>query len=85
MMTASEFHAWVAVAGDGEQVEYHRGHLAKDRVGNGDRHQSIDQLATAALKASEAGDVALVQRRHGPADYAYYAVRRSRQSMAVAA
>jgi hypothetical protein len=77
-MTATKFAEWLASSQHGDRCEYHRGHVAHDRdkVRNPDGWEAVDAVAKAALQAAEAGDVDIVQRRHGPNDYGYIAQRR---------
>ena len=70
-MTAAAFADWLAAAKPGARVEYHRGLLAWDREGMAGL--PLDLLADAALAASDAGLVHLVQRRHGEGSYSYEA------------
>jgi hypothetical protein len=75
----TEFHAWLARAKLGEQLEYHRGHLIWDRspasvLTQGER-QALAKIANAVFQAAEQGKVHLVQRRRGPFDFSYLAIR----------
>jgi hypothetical protein len=64
-----QLEALAANGQPGECVTYHRGFLIKERGGN--------DAATTALKLAEAGQLLLFQRRHGPDDYEYIAVKAS--------
>ena len=79
-----DLQAWAARAAPGDVIEYHRGHLAQDR----NRSPSglsraacihLDRTANVALAMEAAGQVLLVQRRHGDGDYSYLAVIASQQ------
>lgn len=71
---------WIANAVPGALMIYYRGHLAFDRMPstgvftNPDRKRLID-VAKRALQAAEDGFIHLVQRRHGPQDYSYIAIK----------
>jgi hypothetical protein len=84
-----EFHAWLARARPGEQLEYHRGHLIWDRSPTSDlaedERRALAKVADAALQAAEDGFAHLVQRRNGPLDFSYLAVRSSRRAGAAPA
>lgn len=71
----STFTTWLARSRPGEVVTYHYGNLMKDRLAKGTRAQT-DKLATAAMKAYEAGYVALYQRRVDEGMCQYLAVKR---------
>jgi hypothetical protein len=78
-----ELCAWVAQAAPGAVLEYHRGYLALDRTGFGRFADTPERAAVGLLGArahdlAERGLVHLVQRRHGPEDYSYFAVARPR-------
>jgi hypothetical protein len=87
--TKTEFRAWLARAKPGEQIEYHRGHLIWDRSpASGlteNARRALARVADAALKAAEDGLVHLVQRRNGPLDFNYLAIRASRRASAAPA
>ena len=71
----------------GSWIEYHRGHLVIDRqqrpgalddkarARDNETRAELDRLAARALRASEQGLVHLVQRRHGPEDFSYLAIK----------
>jgi hypothetical protein len=73
---------WLARAGPGERIVYHRGLLTRDRAavsGLCDRERrAVAMIANAARDAAEQGLVHLVQRRNGPFDFSYLAIRASR-------
>lgn len=73
--------AWIAQAAPGEALVYHRGFLAVDTTGSGqklgiERQAALRKLAAAALRAAESDLVHLVQARLGPDHFAYIAVAR---------
>ncbi len=73
--------AWIAQAAPGEALIYHRGFLAVDTIGSGqkpgsERQAALRKLASAALRAAESDLVHLVQARLGPDHFAYIAVAR---------
>ncbi len=75
-----EFAAWVERAPAGARIEYHRGHLAVDRIRGfspyGERERrELDAIAKRALALAEEGRLLLVQQRHGAGDYSYLAVK----------
>jgi len=75
------FCAWVAQAGPGETLVYHRGFLAVDATGVvskllSDQQRALRLVAAAALRAAEQDLVHLVQARIGPDQFAYIAVAR---------
>ena len=79
VLPAALFRAWVARANSGERLEYHRGFLTVDRspgsrLAEHDR-RALAELAGAARYAAEEDQVHLVQRRNGPADFSYLALK----------
>jgi hypothetical protein len=73
------FRRWLGEAKPGDRLEYHRGFLTVDRS-SASRHAErerrvLAKLADAALQAAEADRVHLVQRRNGPADFTYFAIK----------
>jgi hypothetical protein len=77
------FCAWVAAAEPGDRLVYHRGFLAVDTVPILSRlpepeRNTLKRLASQAWRIAEAGFVHLVQLRHGPGDYSYFAIARPR-------
>jgi hypothetical protein len=90
LISIAEFRGWLARAEAGPWFEYHRGHLIWDRspsseLPEGDR-RALTRIANAVFQAAEEGRVHLVQRRHGPFDFSYLAIKsiRSRNRRAVA-
>lgn len=77
--TAASFRGWLFKATPGETFEYHRGVLARDRSpdagGDPERRRTLCALADAAFDAAERGHVFLIQRRNGPFDFSYVAVK----------
>jgi len=84
-LTDIEFCAWVAQAEAGDQLEYHRGFLARDTYrldssfAEADRAALI-RLAGRARWAAEKGLVHLVQERLGRDHFAYVAIARPRRN-----
>ena len=75
-----EFRSWTEKAEPGTRVEYHRGHLATDRVRGmsafGEKaRRELDALADRAERLADEGRLILTQERHGDADYSYIAIR----------
>jgi hypothetical protein len=73
------FGRWIGQAKPGECFEYHRGFLTVDRspashLADHER-RVLTKLAGAALSAAQADQVHLVQRRNGPADFSYLAIK----------
>lgn len=80
------FNRWLLRALPGQQLEYHRGLLVRDRspaseLAEGDR-RALAEVADAVFRAAEDGSVHLVQRRHGPFDFSYLAVKAGRVATA---
>ena len=80
-LSAALFRAWVARANPGERLEYHRGFLTVDcspasRLAEHDR-RVLTELADAARKSADGDQVHLVQRRNGPTDFSYLAIKAS--------
>jgi hypothetical protein len=83
-----ELCAWIAQAEPGAKLEYHRGFLALDRTAFGRFADTPDRAALAVLGSrahdlAERGLVHLVQHRHGPDDYSYFAIARARRKGAL--
>jgi hypothetical protein len=80
-LTAGRFQSWLARSEPGAALEYHRGLLILDRSPASelreDERRRVAKIADAALQAAEDGFVNLVQRRNGPLDFSYLAVRTS--------
>lgn len=80
-----EFCAWVAQAGPGDRLEYHRGFLVLDtfpglsKLGDNERTE-LSLLATRAAWAEGQGLVHLVQQRLGPDLFSYLAIARPKTS-----
>ena len=75
----TEFRGWLARAEPGARFEYHRGLLIWDRspasgLAEGDR-RALAKIANAVFQAAEQGQVHLVQRRNGPFDFSYLAIK----------
>jgi hypothetical protein len=83
LMAPDAFTNFLAEAHAGCKCLYHTGHLSNDRgdpqdINTGARdteRYTVNQVATLALQAADAGLVALTQRRHGEDDYDYMATR----------
>ena len=87
-MTEIELCAWIAQAEPGAALEYHRGFLALDRTAFGrladtPARAALGLLGSRAHDLAERGLVHLVQHRHGPEDYSYFAVARARGKCAL--
>jgi len=86
---AALFRAWVARAKPGERLEYFRGLLALDRVkGTSSLREAERRKLTAVADHASAlagqGTLHLLQKRHGHADYSYWAVARTPSGSVVA-
>jgi hypothetical protein len=86
---AALFRAWVACAKPGERLEYFRDFLALDRVkGTSSLREAERRKLTAVADHASAlagqGTLHLLQKRHGHADYSYWAVARGSSSSIVA-
>jgi hypothetical protein len=76
------FRAWLAHAGPGARLEYHRGLLAIDRTKgasalNEAARRKLNTVADHTLALSNEGRLHLLQERHGDGDYSYWAVARA--------
>ena len=73
------FGRWLGQAKPGDRLEYHRGFLTVDRSSASRlaerERRALTKLADAVLKAAETDRVHLVQRRNGPADFTYLAIK----------
>jgi hypothetical protein len=74
---------WIGQAAPGDVLEYYRGFLALDTFSHGTRlpereRAELVRLARRAWWAGEQKLIHLVQRRHGPDDYSYLAIARSK-------
>jgi hypothetical protein len=81
-------YGWLQRARAGEQLEYHRGLLTWDRspasdLADPDR-RALAEVADAVFRAAEDGGVHLVQRRRGPFDFSYLAIKAGRVASAAA-
>jgi hypothetical protein len=81
---APAFCHWLADAAPGSSLTYFRGHLAFDRMPSTSpfpepERKRLVALANRALQMAEDGRVHLVQRRHGPQQYSYIAVKARRR------
>jgi hypothetical protein len=79
-------YRWLKRTRAGEQLEYHRGLLVRDRspaseLAVGDR-RALAEMADAVFRAAVDGSVHLVQRRHGPFDFSYLAIKTGRAATA---
>lgn len=75
-----EFCNWVGDAEPGSKVEYHRGHLASDRVRGMSTfaekaRRELGAIADRAQSLAAEGRLILTQVRHGDGDYSYYAAK----------
>jgi hypothetical protein len=87
-LTEIELCAWIAQAEPGALLEYHRGFLALDRTAFGrfaetPARTALSTLGNRAHDLAERGLVHLVQLRHGPEDYSYFAIARPRRKGAL--
>ena len=78
-----QFCAWIAQAGPGNALVYHRGLLALDASPHGQTFQGQDRkelgrVARRVWWAAEQGLIHLLQRRNGPDDFTYLAIARPR-------
>jgi hypothetical protein len=83
-VTEDELRTWIVRARPEDELEYYRGFLTIDVNPLGSRLAEAEQrglrrVKDCAWQASQNGLVHLLQRRHGPNDYAYFAVRRPRR------
>jgi hypothetical protein len=74
------FVDWLIDAEPGARLIYYRGHLAHDRMASTEVHDPLDRvrlnrLASRVMRASDDGLVVLVQKRLGPSDALYIAIR----------
>jgi hypothetical protein len=73
------FNRWLLRARPGDQLAYHRGHLVWDRSPASGlpepRRHALARVADAALAAADRGLVHLAQRRFGPFDFMYLAIK----------
>ena len=84
MITTEQFRDWLASARRGDELEFHRGYLARDRASgwrnplNGKERKELGTLADLVWDAAMARLVHPYQRRHGDMDYTYIARRAQR-------
>jgi hypothetical protein len=78
-LSKAAFEAWLGRPAAGQEIEYYRGHLVWDRGCtsrlSGRQRQALSRLADAVFSAAEEGRVHLAQRRNGPFDFSYIAIR----------
>ena len=82
-LTETALCKWLGAAAPGEALTYHRGALARQLCPQlnllaPEERVRLARLSSRALKLAEAGQVHLVQRRHGFEDYEYVAIARRR-------
>jgi hypothetical protein len=78
-LSEADFCTWVGRSSPGDTLEYHRGFLAVQiGIGRaaGAEQDALRMLARRAAWAAERRLVHLVQRRNGPDDFSYLAIRR---------
>ena len=76
-----EFSVWMQAADPGARCTYHRGFLLADRSPKGrvlarEARQSLNAVADLAWQSVMRGTICITQRRHGPEDYSYIAIKR---------
>ena len=75
----ADFQLWLRRARPGEGLAYHRGLLGHDRAPTGEltasERRAVAGIAAMALAAAKGGSVHLIQRRHGPFDFSYVAIK----------
>jgi hypothetical protein len=79
LSSVAEFRGWLARTGSCPWCEYYRGLLIWDRspdskLSDADRRR-LAKIANAVFQAAEQGQVHLVQRRRGPFDFSYLAIK----------
>jgi hypothetical protein len=79
LVSVAEFRGWLARAESCSWFEYHRGLLLWDRSPASallDEHRrALPKIANAVFQAAARGEVHLVQRRNGPFDFSYLAIK----------
>jgi hypothetical protein len=79
LSSVAEFRGWLARTGSCPWFEYHRGLLIWDRSPQSelsdDDRRMLGKIANAVFQAAEQGRVHLVQRRNGPFDFSYLAIK----------
>jgi hypothetical protein len=82
--SVAEFRGWLARTGGCPCFEYHRGLLIWDRSPDSqlshDDRRALGRIADAVFQAGEQGQVHLVQRRRGPFDFSYLAIKAARST-----
>jgi hypothetical protein len=84
LISVAEFRGWLARAESCSWFAYHRGLLIWDRspasgLTETDR-RALAKIANAVFQAAEQGEVHLAQRRNGPFDFSYLAIKRGQPS-----
>jgi hypothetical protein len=78
-LTVGRFWSWLARSEPSAALEYHRGLLILDRSPaselSEDERRTVAKIADAALGAAEDRVLHLVQRRNGPFDFSYVAIK----------
>lgn len=89
VLAPEAFRGWLKRAGPGQQLEYYRGYLVRDRWPTSDpsedERRALGRLAEAAWRAADEGLVDLVQRRNGEFDFSYLAIKRGQPVAAAVA
>lgn len=80
LLTAEEMLQWLGSARTGERVEYFRGDYLNDAISfypwrSVEERDIARRLMAQARECAERGRCHLFQKRHGPGDYSYIAVR----------
>ena len=79
LVSVAEFRGWLARAASCSWFEYHRGLLLWDRSPasalSDDHRRALAKIANAVFQAAAQGEVYLVQRRNGPFDFSYVAIK----------
>jgi hypothetical protein len=78
-LTVRRFWSWLARSEPGDALEYHCGLLILDRSPaselSEDERRTVAKIADAVSSAAEDRLVHLVQRRNGPFDFSYVAIK----------
>jgi hypothetical protein len=79
ILREKSFVHWLGRARPGSCITYHVGHLATDRVHGlgplaGPACRELAAVADRAYALAQEGRLLLIQKRHGPGDYSYFAV-----------
>jgi hypothetical protein len=79
LISAAEFRGWLARAASCSWFEYHGGLLiwesAPASALSDEHRRALAKMANAVFQAAEQGEVHLVQRRNGPFDFSYVAIK----------